>query len=70
MKISSHLATSGVLGRGEPRHCSDWEIHSAPVCRFGNGLSDQRLIHARRLGKRAPGRLGRVFRWFRRPAQP
>ena len=70
MKLSNQLAASGVLGRGETRHCSDWEIRSAPVCRFGNGLSDQRLIHGRRLGKRPMGRWGRVVRLFRRSVQP
>lgn len=70
MKLSSHLVASGVLGRGETRHCSDWEIRSAPVCRFGNGLSDQSLIHGRRLGKPPMGRWGRFVRLFWRPVQP
>ncbi len=59
MKLAKDLMTSGVLGRGETRHCAEWEFpERARETKFGRPAAI-RMAEARRLrGQRELARRG------------
>lgn len=60
MKLSKMLISSGVLGRGEVRHCSEWEFPARPQdSRSGLPVPLRRALVRRARHQRAP--MGRTF---------
>ncbi|MGJ3242587.1 MAG: hypothetical protein ACFE0O_06490 [Opitutales bacterium] len=52
-----HFRTAGVISRGEPRHCTQWDFSPPRKPRFGSACPIEQLRHRREraLTEPAPG---------------